>query len=168
MSNYIGLDLSTKTGFVAMNEYDVLFEEKEILAKGNGVQRMSDYINVIVNRICQYQNPIVGIEGFSFGSRGSGVDFQYGLGWGIRTRLYALGIKYYDIPPSCVKKFASGKGNSDKRALAVAVKERWNYFHSSDNVTDAFILAQMVKSMNESKTLPKFQQEAILKVSEGF
>jgi len=58
--------------------------------------------------------PIIFIEGYSFGSKGQGV-FQIAENCGIlKYRLLEEEYGYRTVVPSVVKKGATGKGNADK------------------------------------------------------
>lgn len=145
MTRYIGIDPSTKTGFVAMDAKGNVLIEKEITGEG---KEDPERIASLVDNVMSHLEPgdKVCIEGFSYGSRGKGVSFQYGLGYMLRDRMYRAGIEYSEIPPSQVKKFATGKGNAKKDVMAVEIYKRWGYEHSSDNVRDAYVLAQIARS----------------------
>ena len=69
-------------------------------------------------------NPIIFIEGYSFGSKGQGL-FQIAENCGIlKYRLLEKGYSYNTVVPSVVKKGATGKGNADKDKMYEAfVKE---------------------------------------------
>lgn len=123
-------------------------------------------INMIklTDEILSYVQPddIVGLEGYGYASKQG--FLLGGIGWIIRTGLIKMGVTYYEIPPNSLKKFATGVGNADKRHIAVEVNKRWGFFDKSDNVTDAFVLAQMVRSINENQKLTKFQTDSLKKV----
>lgn len=145
---FVGVDPSTKTGFVALDEQGNVLIAKEITGEG---KEDPERIASLVDNVMSHLEPAdkVCIEGFSYGSRGKGVSFQYGLGYMLRDRMYRAGIHYIDIPPSQVKKFATGKGNAKKDVMAVEIYKRWGYEHSSDNVRDAFVLAQIARKLEE-------------------
>ena len=66
----------------------------------------------------------VGLEGYSYGSKGSRI-FQIAENTGVlKYKIYHLGMPLEIIPPTTVKKFATGKGNANKDQMHTAfVKE---------------------------------------------
>ncbi|MED1666097.1 hypothetical protein [Brevibacillus laterosporus] len=155
--NYVGLDLSTKTGFVRLNEQGNVLEEVEIEHKGDGPEPMAILIDDVVERIRPGDH--VTIEGFGFSSM-QGIQLG-GIGWGVRIALWRKGIWYYEAAPTQVKKFATGKGNGDKAAVAVGIFEKFGFKHSSDNVRDAYVLAQIGRAINGHGQLIKTQKEVV-------
>lgn len=110
---------------------------------------------------------VIAIEGFSFASRGKSVfDIGY-LGWRIKEDLRnmenAKTIKYWlDVPPTVVKKFATGKGNAPKELILQQVYKRWNEEFGDNNQADAYVLAKIAEAYEDtSLVLTAFQQEAI-------
>lgn len=166
---YIGIDPSTKTGLVILNEDGTVLAEKEITSKvKEDPKRFMDLADRIINEISDYcgdEGKVIAIEGFSFGSRGKGVSTQYGIGWIIRTELLCQQMKYIEIPPTSLKKFATGKGNASKDALVLPIYKKWNYEHSSDNVRDAYVLAQMARGLHGKMKLTEYQYDALKKVN---
>lgn len=78
------------------------------------IRRFTQISDFILNICKQLDNPIVFIEGYSFGSKGQGI-FQIAENCGIlKYRLQEEKIPYETIVPSVVKKGATGKGNADK------------------------------------------------------
>ena len=61
------------------------------------------------------ENSIIFIEGYSFGSKGRAI-FQIAENGGI-LKYRLTGQEYHIIPPANVKKFATGKGNSNKEKM---------------------------------------------------
>jgi Holliday junction resolvasome RuvABC endonuclease subunit len=94
-----------------MSEDVVGYEHKEYKTPIHRFSQISDFVLDIVTNLI---NPIVYIEGYSFGSKGQGI-FQIAENCGIlKYRLQELKIPYETIVPSVVKKGATGKGNADK------------------------------------------------------
>lgn len=158
--NYIGLDPSTKTGLVKLSESGNIIHQEEITSKVK-----SDPLRFIdlTDKILKYvrKGDRVVIEGFSYGSKGKGVSTQYGIGWVIRTELYKNDIEYIEVSPGGLKKFASGKGNTSKDNMILPIFKRWGFEHDSDNVRDAFILAQIGRAIDGHGDLVKYQKEVI-------
>lgn len=126
-------------------------------------KRMVTLTNKIINQI-KGQNSTICIEGFSYGSKGRGISFQFGLGHAIRNEMFKHNIKYIDVSPGQLKKFATGKGNTSKDNMILPIYKRWNYEHDSDNVRDAFVLAQIARGLHHGNGLVKHQREVIFEL----
>src|SRR5690606_40001672 len=108
---FVGLDLSTKTGLVIIDESGNVLTEKEITSKvKKDPQRMIDLTEQVLSHL--EKDDVIAIEGFSYGSRGRGVAFQYGYGYSVQISLYKNDYNYFVVTPSQVKKFATGLGNA--------------------------------------------------------
>ena len=176
---FVGIDPSTKTGFVALDEDGTVVKQKELTGIGTvDPKRMCTLHDEAIAHIKNYD--VICIEGFSFNSTGQGVDFQYGLGHYIRNTLWRREKHYYEVAPSAVKKFVGvtgwkgevGKksrlsGSEKKKAVAEGVLSHFGFTHPSDNVVDAFIMAQIaraihhVKCENNSFILTDYQMEVV-------
>lgn len=158
---FVGIDPSTKTGFVALDENGNVLRAKELTGVGNrDPKRMVTLIDEIMMHI--QKDDVICIEGFAFGAQGQGVAFQYGLGHGIRNSLFRRGIPFTLVTPAQLKKFATGKGNTKKDAMAVPIYKKWGFEHTSDNVRDAYVLARIAQAMQKETTdLTNYQSEVI-------
>lgn len=169
MMRYIGIDPSTKTGFAVLDGQGGVVDALEITTKVEEEPQKFDHLaSHILNRIELTDDYppefLLCIEGFSYNSKGKAVSTMYGIGWIIRLQLLKRGYKYIEIPPSSLKKFVSGKGNTKKDTLAVEIYERWGFKHTSDNVRDAYALAQIARALHEDVKLTKFQEEVLKKI----
>lgn len=83
----------------------------------------------------------------------------------VRMVLMELGIPYVVIPPATLKAYATGKGNADKTAMAIAALKRAGREFADDNQTDAFWLwcAGLDWLGAPPVELPKSQRERLLK-----
>jgi crossover junction endodeoxyribonuclease RuvC len=143
MARYVGIDPSTKTGLVVLDEDGEVWEAKEIEASGRDPERMSNLIFEVAEHLTDYDH--VAIEGFGFASQ---TGFLLGgIGWGIRLRMYERGMRYTEIAPAALKKFTGCKGNAKKDELGVEIYKRWGFEHKSDNVRDAYVLAQIARTL---------------------
>jgi Holliday junction resolvasome RuvABC endonuclease subunit len=60
--------------------------------------------------------PNVFIEDYSFGSVGKVFHIAENAGL-LKYKLWEVGYKFTTVPPTIIKKFATGKGNSDKKKM---------------------------------------------------
>lgn len=154
---FIGLDPSTKTGFVALDENGQVLRAKELTGIGDkDPYRMITLIDEVMAHM--QKGDIITIEGFGFATQ-QGIQLG-GIGWGMRMSLTRRGFKYYEVAPNAVKKFVgvtgfTGEvgnkkrltGAEKKKAVMKAVKDHYGFSHKSDNVVDAYILAQIARIM---------------------
>ena len=151
-----------------MDENGNVFCEKEITTSGKDPARMTDLLEKILKEIDAVTPPrksifsSIAIEGFGFASnRGFLLG---GIGWGIRCALYREGMDYIEVAPAALKKFTGGKGNAPKDVVRLEVYKRWGYEHKSDNVIDAYVLAQIARHIDRHIPLTKYQEEVIHKI----
>lgn len=97
------------------------------------------------------------VEGPSFNSekQGSGL---YGVGWQMAS-LHALadelGSRLVEVPPATLKKWATGKGNTPKDAMKLAVYKRFGVEFENDLKCDklfAFLLAKFGEAVESGVT----------------
>lgn len=121
----------------------------------------------IIRRVLTDRPDIVAVEGFSFASKGSSVDQVYGLGWTIRIGLRDLDVPYVLIPPSNVKKYATGKGTATKPDMRMALFQRFGLDLRDDNQVDAIWLYTMTLDHygHAPVALPAAHRDALTKVS---
>ena len=85
---------------------------------------------------------LVAMEDFAY-ARPQGATSAGGLGWLIRWTLWAQSIPYVLIPPTSVKKYATGKGNAKKAQVVSAVTRLTGREFSTDDEPDAWTLWAM-------------------------
>ena len=160
---YVGIDPSTKTGFVILDSKGEVVTQEEIRTKvAKDPARMIDIVKQVKAQL--KPNDKVVIEGFAYGARGNAVDFQYGLGWLMRAMLHTEKIAYTDATPSQVKKFASNRGNAKKEDLVLPLYKKWGYEHHSDNVRDAYVMSRMAYSMYNHDGLQGYEKDVLKKM----
>ena len=112
------------------------------------------------------------IETPSFGSKGQ-LDRLYSGWWGVIDELMRWGgwPPPLRVAPSQVKKFATGKGNTGKDEVMLAVARRFPDVNvSNNNETDALVLAAIAAAVHGEPfagTLTKYQQEVVDAVRAG-
>lgn len=172
---FIGIDPATKTGFVAIDERGIVLKQKELTGVGaKDPKRMITLIDEIIAHV--RPGDVICIEGFPFSTQRA--IFAGGLHHGIRNELFKRNFPYFEIAPNAVKKFVSVTGwtgekgskkrltgTAKKRAVMKAVEEHFAFTHPSDNVVDAYVLAEIAKALWLSQkvplTVPDYQQEVI-------
>lgn len=160
MTHYIGIDPSITTGLVVLDADGNVLDATEIKTKEKGdIERFVDLADKVVSEIDQ-QDKVV-IEGFSYNSRGRAVSTQYGIGWLMRDRLYGGMFDYTDVSPATVKKFATGKGNAAKDIVMREVYKRWGFESDSNNITDAYVMAQIARALDHKGKFTKAQMDCL-------
>ncbi|MEE8669266.1 MAG: hypothetical protein SOI41_01170 [Heyndrickxia coagulans] len=174
---FVGIDPSTKTGFVALDLDGRVLKAKELTGIGDkDPKRMATMIDNIMAHV--HSGDSIVIEGFGFNSQ-QAIQLG-GIGWGIRMALLRRGMDYTEVAPNAVKKFVNVTGwigepghkrrlqnREKKQAVMDAVREHFGFSHRSDNVVDAYIMAQIARhihmadcSMNNGY-LPVYQAEVL-------
>lgn len=177
---FIGIDPASKTGLVALDENGQVLKAKELTGVGpKDPKRMATLIKEIGVHV--RPDDIVCIEGFPYNTQRA--MFAGGLHHGIRIELWMRDIKYYEVAPNLLKKFVNVtgwtgepgskrrlKGKEKKKAVMDEVQKHFGFVHTSDNVVDAYVLAQiahqLVKKnrMEISDVVPEYQEEVIDKI----
>ncbi|RVT67679.1 hypothetical protein [Niallia taxi] len=184
---FLGVDPSTKTGFVVIDEHGQVLREKEITGIGSvDPKRMRTMIVDLMAHI--QKGDVIAIEGFGFKSQQAVQNG--GIGWGIRMALDARKIPYIEVAPNALKKYVGvtgwtgEKGNKKrltgpqkKKAVKEGVYSHYGYTHKSDNVIDAFVLSQIAKDawelINEDllplndRVMPEYQNEVLNTILKG-
>src|SRR5690625_4032004 len=157
---FVGIDLSTKTGLVILDESGQVQTAKEITSKvKKDPERMIDLTEQLLEHL--EDDDVIAIEGFSYGSRGRGMSFQFGYGYAVRIAMWTANKPYLIVTPSQLKKYATGKGNSSKDNMILPIYKKWGFEHDSDNVRDAYVLAQIARALKGHGELVKYQEEVI-------
>ena len=154
---YIGIDPSlTGTGMVAILPSGTI-DQVVFKTSLRGVARMSAITQAVEN--FTFRSPsVICIEGFSYGSKGKAVFEMGGLGWILRLRMFLQGLHYFEVAPSQLKKYATGRGNAKKHEVAVAVAKRWGFEAKTEDEIDAFVLAKIAEAIDKGGNLTEFQQ----------
>lgn len=161
---FVGIDPSTKTGFVALDESGNVQVAKEITGIGkHDPKRMITLIDSLVRHV--RANDFIVIENFGFATQ-QGVMLG-GFGWGIRMALMRYGLQYIEVAPGQLKKFATGNGRTKKEEMIEPIEKEWGFTHKSDNVLDAYVLAQIGRSIYKKQVKHNYQKEVIDRVLEN-
>lgn len=161
----IGLDLSlTSTGVAT--PADRLMTVR--LANGmRGAERLATLREGILVSVPPLTDLVV-IEGPAYSrALGAGHHEAAGLWWQIVCNLHTAGIPYAVVPPTVLKKYATGKGNATKPDMRVALLQRYGCDVRDDNQVDAWWLRAMGLDYLGCPVVevPKAHRDALTKVA---
>lgn len=135
------------------------------------VDRIIRYEGIIeqVQRVLATVRPrVILIEEYAYSSNQSGQMYLGEFGGLLRWHLIDYTPHVLEVAPTCLKKFATGKGNSPKDMVMAHVSQRWGKLFASNDEADAFVMYQMalcIAGRQEPATTP--QREAVAKVVAG-
>jgi crossover junction endodeoxyribonuclease RuvC len=164
----MGLDLSTSaTGLVVLwdkgdKRPELMMEEVIKYPKLTGFAKFRE-IETDIQYAQNYFKPgkiVIEGYGFSFKHAGSIIPLVT-LGSIVRLGLWMKGLSWLEASPMELKKFATGKGNSDKKVVTQFVKQIWGHDAKTHDTADAYVLAMMglVHGMKGAGT-PEMQEIA--------
>lgn len=174
MGTYLGIDPAlTATAYCVLDDDGTVVRSGVVLRSGISTMPVEERIGAIV-RIAQEVLLEVGpdhrvtcIEGYSMGSNMGGHSCVIELGAMLRFRHSYRG-KLYEVPPTTLKKFATGSGRGDKAAVASALTKRYGVQFGSSDEADAYALARMAWHLGTVAEAPnKAMAEALAVVADG-
>lgn len=139
----LGIDPSTKMGLIVLDNKKGVIQtvyQGVFVSKNKDMQRLGDIGGCILDMLKKYKPDLIGLEGYSFGSKFNH-EIMYSLGTVIRYFLWQSEYDYNVIPPTTLKKFVTGKGNSKKDLMLLGVYKNWGYDTTNDNLSDAYGIA---------------------------
>jgi len=183
---YIGLDPSfTGTGIWTSEGEQLLIKTKNDRCTE---QRIIDiwtkmYSEIISPYVCAKESAedfevIIGIEGFSFMSKGRSISQLFGLGWILRTKLYQLtkdsDVKIYEIPPHSWKKLLFN-GKVPKGSKNLTLLETYKRFQQDirdDNLCDAYNIMRYTRELDnyvngKTEDMAQWKQDLFKKTMEN-
>lgn len=146
MNRIMGLDVSLTATGVALAEGSTTGAEVfTICPKTKGVHRMIEVRERILDAHLNCRPDLVVIEAPSLGaSKSSHAKEMGGIWWFVRVSLYEFcDTPVVEVPPSTLKKYATGKGNANKERVLVEAVKRLGYDGSDHNESDALWLAEI-------------------------
>ena len=106
---------------------------------------------------------LVVLEGYSFASRGR--QHATGeLGGVVRLALWERAVPVVEVPPSSLKKYATGRGNAPKDQVLAAAIRRLGFKGHDHNEADALWLRTMARDhygLPGTPEMPKKHREAL-------
>lgn len=107
--------------------------------------RIFGLADTISTEACRWGPTLVVVEAPSLGQKPQRGDFdRHGLWWATVSDITPRYAPVVEVSPSCLKKYATGKGNAGKDAVLAAVVRRYPDVEITGNdEADALILAAM-------------------------
>jgi len=138
----LGIDPSTFTGYALLWETGVVLASEINFKKLSGIPRAEAFMDHTMRLVEHHKPCAVFIEGYGFGNAHT-LAILVEIGTAIRLALHGCGMTYTEVAPTSLKKFATGKGNSQKDQVMLAVYKKWGFTPETNNIADAYVLAKM-------------------------
>lgn len=167
----VALDLSLTATGVAYRDGTVGTIKTKLADRDQRLTVIRNAIAIAVRGPVLTDNPgstpagLVVIEDLPTHAKSAGIT---GMVHGVVRELLAnAGVPYVLVAPATLKKFATGRGNADKTAMAVAALKRSGMEFGDDNQCDAWWLrvAGLIALGHHPFELPRAQREALAKVA---
>lgn len=162
----IGLDVASNTGAVVRGVTDDYMDHRlfTVDKEDPSWMKRATWLGAnVADYAKEREVALAVIEGYSFASSTAMVPLAC-LGTMVRYFLGQHEIDFIEVPPGTLKKFVTGKGQSKKDELRLAVYKAWGFENPSLDVIDAFGLAQFgVALMSDMWETPRWRQEVVIK-----
>jgi crossover junction endodeoxyribonuclease RuvC len=144
---FLGLDPSTRTGWCHLRG-DGSYSTGEIFIRGkSGISRVVAFSDWLASFLQSNEITLIGIEGYGYANTHTLVPLVE-IGTALRMVAHLSEIPYIVVPPTVLKKFATGTGNAKKELVMREVFRKWGFEGNSNNEADAFVLAKIVQALH--------------------
>lgn len=165
----LGLDLSLVSSGIVVLENDKIVCTKNIKSKPVGdrptdeLKRIRKIVQQIEDVVSEFNPAISVIENLAFATRASSSLTQLaGLSFLTRAMLQDYNIPFFLCAPTTLKKFATGKGNSEKDHIILEAFKQYGVDGIDNNVADAIFLSKIGSAIiGVSKVTVSYQVETI-------
>lgn len=141
----LGLDPSTCTG-LAVIDHDGEGRGKTLqLPQQRGFVRLQLIASDVAMTLHAWEPEFAAVESYAYTRNITSFITLVEVGTIIRVTLRQLQVPWVDVNPKTLKKWTTGHGNATKDQMADAVKARWGYESPSNDIIDAFALAQLAQ-----------------------
>lgn len=137
----MGIDISTFTGVAVVDSGKKIVHTEEVnFKKSSGLDRCGLIAGRVMELKEEYNPDFAVIENYGFANANSLVTLVE-IGTVVRYFLHQEEFPYLDVPPTSLKKFVTGKGNSKKEEIMMFVLKNWGHESKTNNIADAIGLA---------------------------
>lgn len=142
----LGIDPAVTTGFAVVERGKIgeayAFTSKKNKGFHSEIDRWMPYEKQLQDLLTHYRPDVIVIEGYGYGNAHSlALLVELATLYRKTIRMYRPDSPLIVIPPTVLKKFVTGKGNSPKDKIMLEVYKRWGFEAPDNNVADAVGLA---------------------------
>ena len=160
----LALDLSlTATGWAITPDH---FGVERTAGTFRGTERLLEYRHWLRQMLLPGFNQAV-IEGYAYGRHNKA--HQIGeLGGVVRLTLQEEDVPYLEVPPTVLKKYATGRGNAPKPDMRMELYKRSGLDVADDNAVDALWLLAVARELAGDPLwdMPKANVDALSKLQQ--
>jgi Holliday junction resolvasome RuvABC endonuclease subunit len=138
----VGIDISTYTGMARVDTGEPGMGKCVNFPDKKGTSRLHSIAQEVGRTLDVWAPDLVVVEGIAYGNKNSLVLMAQ-CATVIALELHRRGIGWWVVPPSVLKKWTTGNGAASKELMAAFVLKRWGFRSPSDDIVDAFALAQL-------------------------
>jgi crossover junction endodeoxyribonuclease RuvC len=135
------------------------------------LDRVKRYEQLIgdINRLLDVVKPrLILIEEYAYSKNMGGQMYLGEFGGLLRWHLCDYTPHVIEVTASCLKKFATGKGNAPKDVVMAHVAQRYGKLFQNNDEADSFVLYQMaLQIIGRAEPANQAQSEAVAKVLSG-
>ncbi len=154
-NNVLGIDPSLTSLGLAYRGHEGLAVTTALRTKEKGMKRLDYLWRTVSNHVTSIEPDLIVYEGYA---RGKFANRQYDLaelGGLLKHYFWARKIPVLLVPPTCLKLFATGKGNADKDSVRSAMAADRGKLFSTDDESDAYGLMRMGEGFLSKRQLPR-------------
>jgi len=132
------------------------------------VKRYEDLTSRILGILEPCRPRLILIEEYAYSKNMGGQMYLGEFGGILRLHICDYTPHVIEVTASCLKKFATGKGNAPKDIVMAHVQKQWGQIFRNNDEADAFCLYQMALCIaGRQKPANQAQREAVAKVLSG-
>jgi crossover junction endodeoxyribonuclease RuvC len=174
----VGIDPGTITGYSILSSRNcngfeiessgvITCKDKDPIKRGDYIAKaIMEEIGLYFPRLGAQAGYKICIEGYGF-TRVANLEPLFAIGTLIRKYLQTHSMDYITVPPTSLKKFVTGKGNSNKDIMIKELFKRFKIDTDNNNEGDAHGLALFGLAWAGKLSVPKTNMEAVEVVKHG-
>ena len=136
------------------NDHVTISKYPEFFSQTYRRRRLADWAVGVIT----FDRGLVMLESYAFGARGDAVTKIAENGGVLKHEFLNYGIPFETVPPTTVKKYATGKGNAKKLDMYDAFVERTgvevDQFKAWSDIVDSYFIAMYFRDRSEGFPTP--------------